>query len=187
MSNLFHLSMFALGGVTVFPWLCFITAVDYYSNLYGPTCMFYFAVANMVPLACTTIYLTFKKVTCSLTSRIRIPLLCVIIFLAAIPVINHLQSQKVISSDLGFSLTLVVIGIVAGLDSMMQNAVFGLVGSMVPNEGPSYIISLTTGGCRFLGCNTQNKTSYGYALVCRAEIRRTDCDSHSRGYKTERA
>lgn len=137
--------MFALGAVTVFPWLCFITAADYYSEDYGSSCMFYFAVANMAPLACTTIYLTFNKITCSLISRIRMPLVTIIFFLAAIPVVNRLQSEMVITRDVGFVLTLTIIGIVAAFDAVMQNAVFGLVGSMVPHEGPGYIISLTTG------------------------------------------
>ena len=107
--------------------------------------MFYFAVANMVPLACTTIFLTFKKVSCSLVSRIKVPLKVIIVFLAAIPVTNRLQNDGVISRSSCYGITLTIIGIVAAFDSVMQNAVFGLVGSMVPHEGPGYIISLTTG------------------------------------------
>jgi hypothetical protein len=61
------------------------------------------------------------------------------------PVVNRLESESAISKKVGFALTLTIIGIVAAFGSIMQNAVFGLVGSMVPHEGPGYIISLTTG------------------------------------------
>jgi equilibrative nucleoside transporter 1/2/3 len=134
-------TMVVLGAGNLFPWLCFITAVDYFQLIYGDAIMYTFALVNMIPCALTTIYLTFGSFSASCSTKINTGLSLLILILIAVVVVDHLLTLKVLSITSAHTTTMILVALCAMSTAMLQNGIYSLASML----GSDYTIALNSG------------------------------------------
>jgi equilibrative nucleoside transporter 1/2/3 len=134
-------TMVLLGAGNLFPWLCFITAVDYFQFIYGADIMYIFAVVNMVPCALTTIYLTFAGSSASTSTKVTGGLVGLILILILVVIVDHLLTLGVLAVGTAHTVTLVLVALCAMSTAMLQNGIYSLASML----GSDFSIALNSG------------------------------------------
>jgi len=138
-----HLCFLVLGACCLFPWLSFISAVDYFQLLYGQRIETLIAVVYNLPLILGTFWVTFGSAPVSVVKRTNMGLVAIALCLAAIPIVDAVHSGGAIDDLTAMSLTLAAIGGSGLATAIVQNSLYGL--AAVFGRGGRFTVAMGSG------------------------------------------
>ena len=138
-----HLCFVVLGACCIFPWLSFITAVDYFQLLYGPDIETHFAVAYNAALIAGTIGVIRLSTPTSVVRRTNLGITSLVLLMLVVPITDSLLGRGYIDHGWGQVLTLIAICGCGGATAVTQNSLYGL--TAVFGRSGRFTIALGTG------------------------------------------